>query len=465
MEELPDISKWNFDKVKDMSVMFFNCISLLYLPGIYTWETYNVEDMSGLFANCISLTYIPDISKWKTNNVIFMGGMFYNCKKLLSLPDISGWNFNNTVDMSQMFFNCVSLSSTPDIKNKLKSKNNINKFFMFVNCPNNDSIPHLFKTNKINKNDVVEGVYNNFSELYLNIKDKEFCLNYQHLFSMAGDRLFIDYYNYLNKIINNYSSIYQKKNNVNKKCNKFKMKSYIMIYKIENYNKKVRILGKDFVKNNKNKGIIIYNNHKFSLQEFIIINDIKDIIKVKMILINNISNLSYMFKDCYSLFSFDEIENINDTFLKYSNFSEIYKYEDKTILPNKALSFNNIGCYTSFYMMFHNCFKITILPDLSNLNTDNVRNITRMFSNCESLYELPDISKWNTSNILTMSGLFCNSNKLEYIPDIYRWETNNLADISGMFCNCFSLKFLPNISSWNTINITDMSLFNLLIYR
>ena len=78
-----------------------------------------------------------------------------------------------------------------------------------------------------------------------------------------------------------------------------------MIYKIEDNKNNLRVLGKEFVKKNKNKGKLIINNKKFSLNEMI---SVKDIIKNKilMILYENISNKSFMFKDCYSLESFSQ---------------------------------------------------------------------------------------------------------------------------------------------------------------
>ena len=42
---------------------------------------------------------------------------------------------------------------------------------------------------------------------------------------------------------------------------------FIMLYKISKAKNFMKILGKDFVNNNKNKGYIIYNNKKLSLRE------------------------------------------------------------------------------------------------------------------------------------------------------------------------------------------------------
>ena len=59
--------------------MFSGCSSLLNLPDISKWNTNNVKDMSFMFCGCYSLLYLPDISKWNTNNVTNMSSMFYLC--------------------------------------------------------------------------------------------------------------------------------------------------------------------------------------------------------------------------------------------------------------------------------------------------------------------------------------------------------------------------------------------------
>ena len=42
--------------------------------------------MSVLFYECTSLESLPDISKWNTNKVINMSDMFQLCIKLLKIP-------------------------------------------------------------------------------------------------------------------------------------------------------------------------------------------------------------------------------------------------------------------------------------------------------------------------------------------------------------------------------------------
>ena len=69
-----------------------------------------------MLAGCSSLTNLPDISKWNTEKIIDMGYMFSNCSSLKSLPDISKWNIENVINMPSIFYNCRSLISLPYLK-------------------------------------------------------------------------------------------------------------------------------------------------------------------------------------------------------------------------------------------------------------------------------------------------------------------------------------------------------------
>ena len=94
LKELPDISKWNLSKVKDISRLFSGCSSLKELPDISKWNTENIKNLNSIFENCSSLTFIPNISQWKLNNSIKINNIFSGCNSLLSIPDISKWNIN-----------------------------------------------------------------------------------------------------------------------------------------------------------------------------------------------------------------------------------------------------------------------------------------------------------------------------------------------------------------------------------
>ena len=110
----------------------------------------------------------------------------------------------------------------------------------------------------------------------------------------------------------------------------------------------IRILGEKFVKNNKNICKIIYDNKIYDLTERLKIEN-KEKIKIKLIGINNITNMSCIFAKCEDLIE---------------------------------------------------------LPNISKWNTINVIDMSKMFYNCSSLSSLPDISKWNTNNVENMSEMF-----------------------------------------------------------
>ena len=100
---------------------------------------------------------------------------------------------------------------------------------------------------------------------------------------------------------------------------------------------------KKFVENNKDKCKIIYDNKEYELKEELEIkNKNESILYIKLLNINNITNIGYMFYGCSSLSS---------------------------------------------------------LPDISKWNTNNVTNIGYMFVRCSSLSSLPNISKWNINNV------------------------------------------------------------------
>ena len=116
--------------------------------------------------------------------------------------------------------------------------------------------------------------------------------------------------------------------------------------------KKLYLLGKDFVKNNKNKGKIIFKNKKHPLKEFLPVNEFRSrVIKVKMILNKNIYNKSYMFKDCKSLLHFsanDNYEKIEKNELLYE---DIEMNVNKIQLNNTDENTCNIQNKTKYFLI------------------------------------------------------------------------------------------------------------------
>ena len=49
--------------------------------------------------------------------------------------------------------------------------------------------------------------------------------------------------------------------------------------------------------------------------------------------------------------------------------------------------------------MFDECKSLCFLPNISNWNTKNIKEMVNIFNGCISLSYFPDNSKWNVSNM------------------------------------------------------------------
>ena len=140
-----------------------------------------------------------------------------------------------------------------------------------------------------------------------------------------------------------------------------------------------------------------------------------------------------MFSNCSLLLKFKFFNNIysnNDILINDKN--HLYVSIPETIQDDKLINNNknSVNENTEWNT------KISVMNDI--------------FSNCILLSSIPDISNLDTSNIIDMSKLFYNCRSLTLISDISKWNTNNVADLSQIFYGCESLVSLPNISKWNT---------------
>ena len=118
-----------------------------------------------------------------------------------------------------------------------------------------------------------------------------------------------------------------------------------IIYKINEKDKKygnINLFGSKFVWNNRDKCKMIIDNKEYKIiEQYNIENNINNELKLKLKGINNITDMSNMFRECSSLSS---------------------------------------------------------LPDISKWNTNNVTDMSYMFYGCSSLSSLPDISKFKILN-------------------------------------------------------------------
>ena len=137
---------------------------------------------------------------------------------------------------------------------------------------------------------------------------------------------------------------------------------------------------------------------------------------------SNVTNMSYMFRDCNNL-----------TSINLSGFGT-----------------SNV---TDMSYMFYSCTRLTSL-DLSNFDTSNVTTMRAMFQICNSLTSL-DLSNFDTSNVTNMLDMFSACSGLTSL-DVSGFDTSKVADMSNMFNGCSGLTSLPITTFGNNTNYSQL---------
>ena len=96
-----DLSSFNTSKVTNMAGMFAGAGKLISINFGNDFYTNKVKDMSLMFVNCVKLNSL-DLSTFYTDNVTNMKQMFNNCLELREL-DLSSFDTRKVTDMSLMF--------------------------------------------------------------------------------------------------------------------------------------------------------------------------------------------------------------------------------------------------------------------------------------------------------------------------------------------------------------------------
>lgn len=141
---------------------------------------------------------------------------------------------------------------------------------------------------------------------------------------------------------------------------------------------------------------------------------------------SNVTNMSYMFYQCFKLTSIEFGANFDTS---------------------------NV---TSMECMFMECQSLKDV-DLSGFNTSNVTNMNSMFSHCYGFTSL-DLSMWDTSNVIIMTQLVQGCQNLTSV-DLRGWDTSKVKYMSKMFNTCEKLKTIyVTRGKWSTAqaNVSDM---------
>lgn len=127
-----------------------------------------------------------------------------------------------------------------------------------------------------------------------------------------------------------------------------------------------------------------------------------------------------------------------------------YECNNLTDVNISELNTENVTDMTG---MFRGCSALIDI-NLSSLKTANVTNMTSMFENCSLLRSLYNINGFNTSNVENMTNMFQGCSALTSL-DLYGFDTQKVTIMASMFANCTSLKELT-LTNFNTSSVTNM---------
>ena len=157
----------------------------------------------------------------------------------------------------------------------------------------------------------------------------------------------------------------------------------------------------------------LYQDYEIEFEKYFVPKS-KGLYRLKMILFLPLRNCSYMFSKCnFQIIDISSINAINITNMSY---------------------------------MFSDCYSLKKI-NLSSLKTENVVDMNHMFDGCKALLDI-DLSSFDTKKVTNMSYMFSNCNSLKTV-NLSSLNTENVVDMNHMFNGCKALLEI-NLSSFDT---------------
>jgi surface protein len=424
LTEIDGIEYLNTSEVTDMHCMFYNCSSLKVLD-VSHFNTQQVEHIECMFTGCSNVLKL-DVSHFEIELVKDLQCMFQNCSKIKVL-DLSSFDTKNIggAGIAMLFSGCSSLT-TIYVSDKWSTEHlaPANNAFPFYNCYSLvGGMGTTFNANWLN-------------EIYARVDGGKDAPGY---FTLKGDveptpdptwsayavlsenNTVLTFYYDENKSSRNGMSIFNGQ--------------YVSWYSYCHLIKKV-IFDDTFA-----------NYHPTStFGWFCNCSVLKEVISIKNLKTDKVTNMRSMFSTCVSLERLDlssfDTRNVTDMSCMFMDCSSL-KYLD--------LSSFNTSKVTSMYSMFVNCNSLEGL-DVSNFDTKNVSSMNYVFLGCAALRSL-DISSFNTSKVTDMFQMFKNCKSLREIYVGDGWNTSRVTNSYEMLDNCLRLRG-GNGTKFNSL-ITD----------
>ena len=377
------LSKLDTSKVTDMSDMFSSCRGLTSLD-VSNFNTSKVTDMSWMFIGCSGLTSL-DVSNFNTGKVTNMQGMFQVCRGLKSL-DVSGFDTGNVTKMSNMFEGCSGLT-TLDVSGFDTGKVT-NMSMMFDYCSGLEQV-------------TLRGGWSRpFAD----------CSLPKTMYVKDGNGSFAEY---TGGFPTTKTDTYYTENGIKQ--------AFAVVYDDGNGGRAAKL----------------YNRAKVPAA-----GDTFEGVAVTEV-ITGIENKPGAFEDKDGGKKLTKVEVVDDGIQPltmsgwFSGCTSLSEIEGL-----KKLDTFNV---TDMGYMFYNCYSLTSL-DLSSFNTGNVTKMDGMVNRCYSLASL-DVSSFNTANVTDMGYMFLYCWSLTSL-DLSSFNTGNATNTASMFYSCSSLKQVTLKEGW-----------------
>lgn len=412
-------------KIKDILPEKYNTM-ILFNIDTFDRNLTNIEDISEMFKDCVNLYKIPVLD---TSTVTNLTSVFENCKRL---DDIFPWTINissitDVENLKNMFkntpvigvkFRCPNQKIKEKITSQLLRGDNKNMDINYTSAK-------LIKST--NSSETMKDIYPNIYTTMDYVPDDIYVENISNTNSLFKDcsRLICIPWLNTNGITSSTEMFYN--------CNMIdSLPSYDTSevvnasYMFYGCNRLTNIPISDFSK---------LNNANYIFGECGTIKTI-DLDNFNL---NNLKNVKGMFYGCINLEEISGTLNINNVTDTSALFSQCYKLNNIPELDTSKV--------TSMSNMFNYCRSITTIPEI---DTSKTTDINCMFSNCTLLRSIPQL---NTSNVTDMSSMFYDCNALTTVPEM---DTSKVTNFTNMFSGCTSL---PYIFAWeiDISSVTDIN--------
>ena len=484
-----DLTNFNTAKVTNMSFMFYGCSALTSLD-LTNFNTANVTDMSYMFMGCSALTSL-DLTNFNTAKVKFMDNMFNGCSALTSL-DLTNFNTAKVVNMNNMFEGCSALT-TIYASDKFVTDNVSNGSDMFTGCKSLKGYSDS-KTGHTFANCGMDGYFTpggcGYAEYDLSSKTLTFRykgVKPEGAYALnegASEPGWLTYKNEIKEVVFNASFANARPTS----CYYWfsSCKNLTDIEGIENLNtENVTNMNSMFDRCSALTSLDLTNFSTAKVSDmsymFMGCSALTTIFVSDKFVTDLVTSSDNMFHMCINLIGAIEYDGSKSdhTYANYDNgyfspeggFHAYAEFNNATgtLTFSRGLS-KPAGAYdlnvgnntpewstqkedinkvvfdasfanarpTSCCRWFADCFYLTEIEGIENLNTQNVTDMSEMFVCCYALTSL-DVSNFNTQNVEDMTDMFLGCEGLSLL-DLSNFNTANVMGMSSMFSGCSTLQ-------------------------